>query len=309
MERLQYDRYGGPELVHLARYSLVAPKAEEVLVRVAAASINPLDWKLRRGDMKIFTGSKFPRGLGSDFAGTVEAVGPRVQRFRPGDLVVGSVPMKQAGAFAPTVITSESYLVEKPGALTFGAAATLPIAGVTAWLALTRTTQLRRGQRLFINGALGAVGQAAIGIARHIGASIGGRVAPDSRQEAAKLGLDPILDYSDRIPDNLAHTFDVVFDCHGSLSFQDAERLVKKKGKVVHIAIDGAKMLKSMTSFTHKVLISNPTAENLQPVVDLAAAGILEIPIVRSVPLAESAALLTEIEGGLRLHGKAIITP
>jgi NADPH:quinone reductase-like Zn-dependent oxidoreductase len=309
MERLQYDSYGGPEVVHLAPYSLPALKSDELLVRVAAAAINPMDWKLRSGDMKLFTGSKFPRGVGSEFSGIVEAVGGTVSRFQPGDAVLGSIPMKQAGAFAPLVITQEKYLVIKPPSLSFAAAATLPIAAVTAWLALTKTTQLRQGQKLFVNGALGAVGQAAIAIAKNIGAAVAGRVAPDSFAQAQSLGLYPVLDYSNPIPAPFEHSFDVVFDCHGSLSLQQAEQLIRSRGKIVHIAINGAKMLRSLTSFAHKVLINNPIAENLQPVVDLAAAGKLTIPVVQRASLLESPALLAAVEQGKRLHGKAVITP
>lgn len=158
MQRLEYDHYGGPEVVNLRPYSLPEPRPEEVLVRVVAASVNPMDWKLRSGAMKIVTGSKFPRGMGSDFSGIVEAVGPKVSEFKKGDAVLGSLPMKSAGAFATKVLAPQKFLVAKPESLSFQQATTLPIAAVTAWLALTRKAALRSGQKLLINGAMGAVG-------------------------------------------------------------------------------------------------------------------------------------------------------
>ena len=132
MRRLQYDKYGGPEVVRLASFTLPPPGEDDVLVRVAAASINPVDWKIRSGQLKIMTGFKFPRAMGTDFAGTVEAVGSKVSRFKPGDTVIGAVSLKASGAFASKLITSQKPVVKKPDDLSFEQAATLPIAGVTA---------------------------------------------------------------------------------------------------------------------------------------------------------------------------------
>src|SRR5450755_2319953 len=114
MERLEYDAYGGPEVVHLSAFALREPQADELVVRVAAASINPMDWKIRSGDMKMLTGSKFPRAMGQDFAGTVEAVGSKVSDLKPGDAVLGTVSMKGSGAFAPRLITKRNLVVKKP---------------------------------------------------------------------------------------------------------------------------------------------------------------------------------------------------
>jgi len=307
MERLEYDRFGGPELVHLASFTLPEPQANEVLVRVAAASINPLDWKIRNGDMKIFTGSKFPRAMGTDFAGTVEAVGSKVSDLKPGDAVVGTVPMKSSGAFAPRLITTRDHLVKKPDNLPFAEAASLPVAGVTAWLVLVKNAGLKRGQKLFINGATGAVGHAAIAIAREIGAEVTGRVGPQSVAQAQSLGLSLALDYTKPLPTTLDGSFDVVFDANGSLSIQEGDRLIKRGGKVFDIAPTKWKFLKALVSRSRKVVIADSKAENLQPVVDLAAANKLAIPVVQTVSLADAPALLASLEQGRRLNGKAVI--
>ena len=307
MERLEYDRYGGPELVHLASFTLPQPQANQVVVRVAAASINPVDWKIRGGDMKILTGSKFPRAMGSDFAGTVEAVGPKVSDLLPGDAVVGTVPMKASGAFAPMLITTRDLVVKKPDSLSFAEAASLPVAGVTAWLILVKYAGLKRGQKLFINGATGAVGHAAIAIARGIGAEVTGRVGPQSVAQAQSLGLSHALDYTKPLPTTLDGAFDVVFDANGSLSIGDGDRLIKRGGKVFDIAPTKWKFLKALVSRSRKVVIANLKAENLQPVVDLAAASKLAIPVVQTVSLAQAPALLASLEQGKRLNGKAVI--
>jgi NADPH:quinone reductase-like Zn-dependent oxidoreductase len=307
MERLEYDRYGGPELVHLAAFTLPEPRANEVLVRVAVASINPLDWKIRNGDMRMFTGSTFPRAMGTDFAGTVEAVGSTVSNLKPGDPVVGTVSMKGSGAFAPRLITPRDQLVEKPDNLSFAEAACLPVAGVTAWLVLVKHAGLTRGQKLFINGATGAVGHAAVAIAREIGAEVTGRVGPQSIAQAQSLGLSLALDYTKPVPKELDGAFDFVFDVHGSLSIPAGDRLIKQGGKVFDIAPTKWKFLRALVSRSRKVVIAKVTAVNLQPVVDLAAANKLSIPVVQTVSLAQAPALLASLEQGKRLNGKAVI--
>lgn len=307
MERLEYDRYGGPELVHLAAFTLPEPRAHEVRVRVAVASINPLDWKIRNGDLKMLTGSAFPRAMGTDFAGTVEAVGSTVSNLKPGDAVVGTVSMKCSGAFAPRLITSSDQLVKKPDNLSFAETACLPIAGVTAWLVLVKHARLTRGQKLLINGATGAVGHAAIAIAREIGAEVTGRVGPQSIAKAQSLGLSLALDYTKPVPKALDGVFDVVFDVHGSLSIPEGDRLIKQGGKVFDIAPTTWKFLRALVSRSRKVVIAKVTAVNLQPVVDLAAANKLSIPVVQTVSLAQAPALLASLEQGQRLNGKAVI--
>jgi NADPH:quinone reductase-like Zn-dependent oxidoreductase len=308
MERLQYDKYGGPEVMRLTSFTLALPGEDEVLVRVAAASINPMDWKLRNGDMKLLVGSKFPRAVGNDFAGIVETVGSKVLRFKPGDAVVGTVSMKAAGAFATKLITAQNLVVKKPDNLSFEAASTLPIAGVTAWCALVLKARLARGQKVFINGAMGAVGQAAVAIAREIGAEVVGRVGPRSIAQAQSIGLANPLDYTQPLPNNLNGIFDVVFDCNGSLTPAEEGRLKKKGGKIYDIVPSASKFVRALLSRSRKMIFADLKAENLQQVVDLAAAGKIKIPIVKTCSLKDAAEMLAALERGQRLNGKAVIT-
>jgi len=307
VERLEYDAYGGPDVVRVRPFALREPRADELVVRVAAASINPMDWKIRSGTMKMMTGSSFPRAMGTDFAGTVEAVGAKVSEFKPGDAVVGTVPMKESGAFAPRLVTKHNLVVEKPDSLSFAEAASLPIAGVTAWHALVKSAGLRRGQKLLINGAMGAVGRAAIEIAREIGADITGRVGPESASQARLLGLSRVLDYTQPLPPSLNGTFDVVFDANGSLSVSDGDQLIKRGGVIVDIVPTQSKFLKALVSRSHKLVFADMKSDNLRRVVDLAAAGKLAIPIAQTVSLPDAPALLASLEQGKRLSGKAII--
>jgi NADPH:quinone reductase-like Zn-dependent oxidoreductase len=307
MRRIQYNRYGGPEVMELSDFEIAPPRNHEVLVRVAAASINPFDWKLRQGDMKMLVGSKFPRAMGSDFSGTVEGVGSKVTRFAPGDDVVGSTPPKGSGAFAEMVLTLEKRLVKKPPNLAHTAAAVLPTPAVTAWAALVQKGKLRKGQRVFLNGAFGGVGRAAIAIAQERGASVAGRVGPADIDEALSMGLAPALDYNNPTPSNLAGTFDVVFDCNGSLSPEDGKKLVNKSGVVVDINISGAKLLRAMLSPRRKIALFNGDAELLGGVIDLASAGKLCLPIGESTNLDGAIAMITRLERNERSRGKSVI--
>lgn len=307
MERLQYNRYGGPEEVHLASFTLSPISPDEVVVRVAAASINPVDWKIRAGEVRMMSGSNFPRAMGTDFAGTVEAVGSRVSHVKPGDAVVGAASLKVSGAFAPKVITAKSYVVKKPDSLSFAQAATLPVVGVSAWLALVKFARLARGQRVFINGAMGAVGQAGVTIAGGLGAEVVGRVGPRFLNDALSQGMTQVLDYTQPLPEDLRGTFDVVLDCNGSLSPEEQSWLIKPSGKIVDIVPSQPKIIRALFSRSRKVIFADPKAGNLQAVVDLAAAGKLSIAVAKTVSLSDAPEALATLERGERVNGKTLI--
>jgi NADPH:quinone reductase-like Zn-dependent oxidoreductase len=164
MKRIQYHRYGGPEEMVLETYELRAPGSDEIVVLVKASSVNPADWKMRQGAMKFMTGRRLPRAMGTDFSGVVESVGADVTRFRAGDEVFGTVPLKPFGAFAEKLITKEKLTVKKPASISHEEAATLPTVGVTAWRAMVQKGRLKTEQTVFVNGAYGGVGQAAVHI-------------------------------------------------------------------------------------------------------------------------------------------------
>ncbi|MET7338461.1 alcohol dehydrogenase catalytic domain-containing protein, partial [Nonomuraea sp. NPDC005650] len=150
MRRIQYHYYGGPESMQLEEFELSSPQAGEVAVTVRAASVNPIDWKLRQGQLKMLTGRSFPRGMGSDFAGVVRAVGPGVTLFKSGDEVFGIARLKESGAYAEAVVTRESYLAHKPAELLYEQAAALATAAFMAWDGLVERARLRRGRRVFV---------------------------------------------------------------------------------------------------------------------------------------------------------------
>jgi NADPH:quinone reductase-like Zn-dependent oxidoreductase len=307
LKRIQYHRYGGPEEMRLEAYDQPGPGKDEILVRVKASSVNPVDWKIRQGAMKLMTGRGFPRAMGTDFSGVVEQVGADVTRFRAGDEIFGTVPVKPSGAFAHTLITKEKLAVNKPASISHEAAAALPLVGATAWRGLVEKGRLKPGQRVFVNGAYGGVGQAAVQIAMALGASAAGRVGPSALLDARAMGVDPALDYTQEIPTSLHRTFDLVFDCNGNLSPSESEALIQRGGVVLDINPTGAKFARSLFSRRYKIFFGSQDAEILQKVADLAGNGKLSISIGRRATLEDAIAVISDLEAGRRAKGKAVI--
>jgi NADPH:quinone reductase-like Zn-dependent oxidoreductase len=178
---------------------------------------------------------------------------------------------------------------------------------VTAWRALIDAGQLKADQTVFINGAAGGVGQAAICIAKAFGAVVTVRVGPSWLAEAAKLGLDRVLNYQEPLPNDLKGSFDVVFDCHGSLSAKEEDFLTRRSGVAVDIDPTFGNLFRSIVSSRHSFARGMPSTVILQKIVDLAVAGQFPITISRTAPLSEAIALITDLEAGKRVPGKAVI--
>ena len=160
--------------MRLEDFELRTPEKGEVAVQVNFAAINPIDWKVRNGHLKMVTGKKFPRVLGSDISGIVIAIGPGVTRFKMGDAVFGSVQIKGGGAFGQGGIVPETFLAKKICLCVLRAGACLGTPGITAWNGLVDKADLKAGAQVFINGCTGAVGESAVKIARMLGAKVSG---------------------------------------------------------------------------------------------------------------------------------------
>lgn len=308
MKRIQYHQYGGPEVMRFEDFEPTRPGPGEVLVRVKAAAANPMDWKIRNGEMKIMTGRKFPRGLGHDFAGVVAAIGDGVTRLRVGDEVLGGASMKAAGAFAEMVVAEEKAVVKKPANLSWEEAAAIPIVGLTAFQAIVNKSKLHAGQAVFIHGCLGGVGRSAAQIALAQGASVGGSCRGTATQEAHDLGIAPIVEF-DFDAMKLAGRFDVVFDTAGTLPIKAAQALIKPDGRIIDINPTPAKFVRSALPGPYQVLIGKATVGDLDAVAQAAGKGTLRLPVARTVPLGKAIAALTELERNRTPKGgKLIIT-
>ncbi|GAA0971187.1 NADP-dependent oxidoreductase [Streptomyces rhizosphaericus] len=306
-KRIQYHQYGGPEVLRLEDFEPAPPGPGEVLVRVRAAAANPMDWKIRSGAMKMLTGRRFPRGLGHDFAGVVEAVGDGVTRLGVGDEVLGGAPLKTAGAFAELVVVEAKGVVKKPADLSFEDAAAIPTVGITAFQALANLGKPQPGQAVFVHGCLGGVGRAAVQMASTHGASVGGSCRATATHDARDLGVAPIVEF-DFDPTALRGRFDIVLDTAGTLPIKAAQMLLKSGGRIIDITPTPAKFARSALPGPFKVLIAQAVTEDLEEVARAAGQGTLRLPIARTVPLTQAIAALTEFERGMTKGGKLVIT-
>ena len=308
MKRIQYHRFGGPATMQLDEFELKQPGIGQIVVHTKAASANPVDWKIRNGVMKFMTGFRFPRAMGSDFSGIVEAVGPSVMRIKIGDEVLGTTSMKIGGAFADKLMTDEKLVVVKPPALSFVQAASLPIVGTTAWCGLVGKAQLKPGQSAFVHGCLGGVGRAASQLAMALGARVVGSCRGAAMDEALALGLDDVVDYQRFHVAPLHRQFDVVFDTAGTLSLKEGRTLLKPGGLVLDINPSPGKLLGIMLSSRHRMVVAKPTPNILTKVADMAAIGKLMPSIGKTVSLCDAIPALTALEQQSIPKGKLVIT-
>jgi NADPH:quinone reductase-like Zn-dependent oxidoreductase len=231
MKAIVRSEYGTAEVLRLADVDKPAPAEDQLLVKVRAASVNPLDWHLMRGTpylMRIGLGLPRPRSprLGADFSGTIEAVGGRVAQFKCGDDVFGVA----SGAFAEYVIVSETRVALKPAAIPFDQAAAAPIAGLTALQALRDKGRVQPGLQVLIHGASGGVGTFAVQIAKTLGAEVAGVCSTPNVDLVRSLGAARVFDYTKEDFAAGGRRFDVLLDNVGNRSLSDCRRVLKPHG-------------------------------------------------------------------------------
>jgi NADPH:quinone reductase-like Zn-dependent oxidoreductase len=268
-----------------------------------------MDGKIRRGELKVMSGFRFPRGLGHDFAGVVDAVGPGVQRLKAGDEVFGVTSIPKAGAFAEYVVADEKNVGLKPAALSFEQTAAVTIVGLTAWTGLIVKAKLRAGQTVFISGCLGGVGRSAVQIARAHGAQVVGSCSASRREDALRLGVSEALDYRAFDAAMLRGRFDVVFDTAGALSLRQCSAMLRAGGVSLHIVPTFAKIVGCLLSSRHRLVFGDPTPQSLAGFTDAVERGGLAPEIGRVVSLSEAIPAIVELETTGSPKGKLVIVP
>jgi len=223
--------FGGTEASQYGDYPDPVCGAGQLLVEVRAVSINPVDFKIKRGDLKFIPGAKFPRIFGSDFSGRVRETGSEVRGFKPGDRVYGVTPVifKSAGALAQLLAVDVKNARKIPADMSFEEAASLPIAALTALNGLRRCA-VSSGTRVLINGGTGGVGHFAIQIAKAKGAVVTATCNPANAGLAIKLGADETLGYTAEELAQCDKTFDAIFDAAGKMPFKYIMKLLKRNG-------------------------------------------------------------------------------
>jgi NADPH:quinone reductase-like Zn-dependent oxidoreductase len=307
MKRIQYRKYGGPETMQLEDFELPIPGNGEVAVAVKFAAINPIDWKVRNGYLKMVTGKAFPRAMGNDFSGTVISVGPGVTRFKPGDAVFGLSRLKESGALGHAVVTKETFIAQKPAALSFEDAACLGTPGVTAWNGLVDEAGLSAGKHLFVNGCAGAVGEATVQLARMLGATVSGSCSAGAMERVRALGLKAAYDYRTTDLSKLSERFDVVYDTAGTMTTVVGLGLLRKDGVFLDIDPTPGKFLRSFVNRKLKPIVCTPRSDILDGLARAAGEGKLRLPVAEIVPLSKAVQLVTALEAGRKLGGKGLV--
>ena len=321
MHAITYRCYGPPEVLKLETLAKPTPADDELLVRVHAASVNPLDWHYMRGApylVRLDTGFGRPNNprLGVDFAGTVEAVGRNVTRFKPGDEVFGG----KLGAFGEYVAVREVRAVAlKPANMSFEQAAAVPIAALTALQALRDKGHLQAGQKVLINGASGGVGTFAVQIAKAFGAEVTGVCSTRNLQLVRSIGADHVIDYTHEDFTRDPQHYDLILDTVGSHGLLDYRRVLTPRGALVIVGgPNNGNWIGPLTGFIEASLLSPFVSQSLKPVLaelnkeDLAQLAQLMqdgkvTPVIdRRYPLAETAAALRYLEAG-HARGKVIV--
>jgi NADPH:quinone reductase-like Zn-dependent oxidoreductase len=301
MKAVVISEYGSNDVVQIAIVDRPEPKAGELLVKVYAAGVNPIDWKIRSGAGQRL-GMILPIHMGSELVGTVEKLGAGVNGFNLGDAVFGMV---HAGAFSEYAVAKAADMVRKPSNLDFVQAAALPLAGSTAWQAIFDEAGLVAGQRLLITGSSGGVGSLAIQFAKSEGAHVTAVASARNEGFVRSLGADEFIDYTDQPFEQAAHNMDVVFDTVGGETFQRAFQTLRKGGLMVTVVAfpnDEAERhgVRVKRSFTR------PSAPNLTAIKDLVEAGKVTPHVEVVVPFAEIKQAFSLSEGG-RARGKIIL--
>lgn len=321
MKAVVYHEYGSPDVLRLEDVEKPTPADNEVLVRVRAASLNPLDWHFMRGTPyfgRVSMGLLRPKvaRLGVDVAGQVEAVGRNVTLFKPGDEVFGG----RTGAFAEYVCVREDRaLVLKPANMTFAQAASVPVAAVTALQGLRDKGHIQPGQKVLINGASGGVGTFAVQIAKSFGADVTGVCSTRNADMVRSIGADRVIDYTREDFTRSEQRYDVILDCVGNRSLLDLRRVLNPKGTYVMVGgppgrwIDplpraaGALVLSRFVSQDMVVFLAELNKKDLTVLRDLMQAGKLTPVIDRSYRLSEVPAAIRYLEQG-HARGKVVVT-
>lgn len=311
MKAVAFDKYGNNDVVAVRGMPMPSPGAGDVLVKVRAASIDPVDWKMRAGQLRIISGYKFPKVLGRECAGEVVETGSGVTKFKKGDQVIALPPVRSMGAFAEYACAPETTTFSKSGSISFEQAACIPIAGLTALQALRDKGQVSYGKKVLVNGASGGVGHFAVQIAKIFGAEVTGVCSEANIDFVKGLGADSVIDYTKEDFTRGCRQYDIIFDAVAKRSFGDSKKSLSPDG--IYIST-----LPSVSVILHRYLIGflsrkramtiwvRPVASDMAWMQSQIQAGRIRIVIDKSYSLDQAKEALAYSETG-KARGKIVL--
>ena len=318
MQAIVYRESGSPDVLRSEEIEKPTPGADDVLIKVSAAAVNPLDWRLMRGGpmIRALSLGRKPKlsHPGVDVAGVIEAIGRNVSQFKLGDEVFGT----GRGAFAQYACAPARSLAHKPASISFEQAASLPVAGITALQALRDHGQVQRGQKVLINGAAGGVGTCAVQIAKHFGAEVTAVCSGKNAGMVRSLGADFVIDYELQDFTRSGARYDVVLDNVGNHSLAACRRVLTPKGRCVIVGGPkqisrilmhgiGAVVLSWFVSQKLAMMVAKVNTEDLNVLADLVQSGKMTPAIDRRYKLRDVAEAFRYLETE-HARGKVVIT-
>ncbi len=330
MKALVLKRYGGLDQGVFADIPKPALKPDEILVRVHAAGLNPIDYMIPKGTFKPMLRFQLPATQGSDLAGVVVEVGIRVTRFKPGDAVFASIFDLGTGALAEFSVVPESAAALKPSNLDFVQAASIPMVGLTSWQALKERAKLKPGQKVFIPAGSGGIGTFAIQLAKHLGAKVGTTTSTGNMELVKSLGADEVIDYKKQEFEEVLREYDAVLGTVRGDALEKSLRILKPKSNVVSligppdVTFARARRMNFFMKFvfgllsrkirrlakkrdvTYSFLFVHPDGRQLAEIGELLQSGRIQPVIDKVFPFDQAKEALAYLEKG-RAKGKVVV--
>lgn len=330
MKAFIVDRYGKKDNTRIGEMPDPVLREDDVLVRVHAAGVNPLDSKIRDGEFKLLLPYRLPLVLGNDLAGVVIRVGSRVRQFKPGDEVYARPDADRIGSFAEFIAVKEASLALKPTSIGMEEASSIPLVGLTAWQALVEKAGLKKGQKILIHAGAGGVGTFAIQLARHLGATVATTTSTGNVDLVKKLGADVVIDYKKDDFEKSLRDYDVVLNSLGPELLEKSLQVLRPGGKLISISgppdPDFAKdqglswflvQIMRLLSFRirrnarrrgvdYSFLFMRADGDQLRQIASLIDAGIIAPVVDRVFPFESTRDALAYVETG-RAKGKVVV--
>ncbi len=312
MKTIQFDQYGDAEVLKFRETDLPYLTEDMLLIKVHASSVNPVEYKIRSGELKFIAGFRFPKTLGSDFAGEVVYAGKNLTGYQAYDKVYGMLPALPGGAYADYVSAKPDHVAAKPTTHSYEEAAGIPLAGLTALQGLRDEGEIRQGQRVLINGASGGVGTYGIQIAKAYDTEVTAVCSTRHVDLVRDLGADDVINYEREDLLYTRKTYDLIFDVAGTLAYADAKHLLRPQGIFV-TSQPGALMLaqslytRAVESRKLRIVLVRPDHLDLHFLKGLAESGRLRTIVDSVYPLEEVARAHAHAEEG-HLQGKVILS-
>lgn len=305
MKAVQINAFGDRSVLALNDIDIPKPAANELLIKVKSASVNPVDWKIREGYLQPILNHTLPLTLGWDVSGVVAAMGEDVTGFKLGDAVYSRPDIAKSGSYAEYQTVAADEVALKPTSLSWQEAAGVPLAALTAWQSLYDCTQLAEGERVLIHAGSGAVGQFAIQLAKLRGATVYTTTSSGNADLVRSLGADHVIDYRQEDFSTL-EDLDVVFDTIGGETQAKSWKTLKKGGRLVSITENPDEATAAECGISAFFCFVQPNSEQLQKLAEFADAGQLKVNIDSEFRLDQVAAAHERSETG-RAQGKIII--